>query len=242
MDKKYELIETDCDGYSRIKALKDFTLITGETIKKGDIGGFVRSEDCLSQEGLCWVKDDAYVFGKVSGNAVVKVFAEIYGTVSGNAIVKDRGFVGPNATATGNAIVQAHQNINFGSVTTDLLGTKDWTGALYAEFGIRPKDGKVILYQKVFSTEDFGVFEVEHINNFLFELGKEAVINDANEDAMNFCGKGLYFSLLEKVKRRHGDTILECEIDVEDILTVQYNEIRAKKCKVIRVIRRKKYV
>lgn len=238
MEKKYELIETNYRSYSRIKALKDFTLITGEKVKKGDVGGFIDSEDCLSHEDKCWIMDDAVVCGKVSGNAVVKVFAEIYGTVYGNAVVKDRGFVGPNATATGNAIVQAYQNINYGTVTTDLLGTKDWIGALYAELGIVPKDGKVILYQKVFSTEDFGVFEVEHINNFLFELGKEAVINDANEDAMNFCGKGLYFSLLEKVNRRHGNTILECEIDVEDILTVQYNEIRARKCKVIRVIRR----
>lgn len=236
MDKKYELIK---DSYwYRVKALKDFTLITGEQIKKSDVGGCVDSEDCLSQEGLCWVKDDAYVFGKVSGNAVVKDYTYVKGSVSGNAVVKDHGFVGQNVIVTENAVVQAYQQICYGTVTTDLLGTKDWIGALYAEFGIRPKDGKVILYQKVFSTEDFGVFEVEHINNFLFELGKEAVINDANEDAMNFCGKGLYFSLLEKVKRRHGDTILECEIDVEDILTVQYNEIRAKKCKVIRVIRR----
>ena len=238
MEKKYELIKDEY-GLIRIRALKDFTLITGEPVKKGDLGGFIRSEDCLSQEGNCWVMGYAYVSGKASENAVVKNGAKVYGDVSGNAIVRDNGFVGENATVTGNAVVQAYQNINFGSVTTDLLGTKDWIGALYAELGIVPKDGKVILYQKVFSTEDFGVFEVEHINNFLFELGKEAVINDANEDAMNFCGKGLYFSLLEKVKRRRGDIILECEIDVEDILTVQYNEIRARKCKVIRVIRRK---
>lgn len=238
MDKKYELLKAEY-GFYRVKALKDFTLITGEKVKKGDIGGFVRSEDCLSHDGLCWIKDESEVWGQISGNAVVKDYAYVFGTISRNAVIKDHGFVGQNVIVTENAVVQAYQQIIYGTVTTDLLGTKDWTGALYAEFGIRPKDGKVILYQKVCSTEDFGVFEVEHINNFLFELGKEAVINDANEDAMNFCGKGLYFSLLEKVKRRHGDTILECEIDVEDILTVQYNEIRAKKCKVIRVIRRK---
>jgi hypothetical protein len=239
MEKKYELIETPY-GFYRVKALKDFTLITGEAVKKGDIGGFVRSEDCLSHDGLCWIKDESEVWGQISGNAVVKDYTYVKGSVSGNAVVKDYGYVDTNAIVAGNAIVQAHQQICYGTVITDLLGTKDWMGALYAELGIVPKDGKVILYQKVFSTEDFGVFEVEHINNFLFELGKEAVINDANEDAMNFCGKGLYFSSLEKVKRRHGDTILECEIDVEDILTVQYNEIRARKCKVIRVVRRKK--
>jgi len=235
MNKKYELIK-DRWGFYRVLSLKDFTLITGETIRKGDIGGLVESEDSLSQEGNCWVMDDTEVYGHVSGNAVVKDRARIYGTASGNAIIKGHGFVGENATVADNAVVQAHQQIIYGTVTTDLLGTKDWTGALYAELGIVPKDGKVILYQKVFSTEDFGVFEVEHIKNFLFELGKEAIINDANEDVINFCGKGLYFSTLEKVKRRHGNTILECEIEVKDILTVQYNEIRARKCRVIRAL------
>ncbi len=56
MEKKYELIE-DKNGWFRVKSLKDFTLITGETVKKGDKGGHVKSEDCLSQEGLCWIMD-----------------------------------------------------------------------------------------------------------------------------------------------------------------------------------------
>ena len=51
MEKKYELIETVCRGYYRIKALKDLQLITGEIIKAGDIGGYVHGEHNLSQEG-----------------------------------------------------------------------------------------------------------------------------------------------------------------------------------------------
>jgi len=162
MEKKYELIKTYGESYSII-ALKDFTLITGEQIKKGDLGGFVKSEDCLSQDGLCWVMNEATVEGKVSdnavvqndveikqnaivtGNAVIKDSAIVEGTVSGNAVVQDRTYVGPNATVTGNAVVQADQYINYGVVTTDLLGTNDLLGMLYAEFGIVPKDGKVIL-------------------------------------------------------------------------------------------------
>ena len=162
MEKKYELIKTYGEPYSII-ALKDFTLITGEQIKKGDLGGFVKSEDCLSQDGLCWVMNEATVEGKVSdnavvqndveikqnaivtGNAVIKGYAIVEGTVSGNAVVQDRTYVGPNATVTGNAVVQADQYINYGVVTTDLLGTNDLLGMLYAEFGIVPKDGKVIL-------------------------------------------------------------------------------------------------
>jgi len=196
MDKKYELIK-DGYGWYMVKALKDFTLITGETIKKGEIGGSVTSEECLSQEGSCWIKDYGYVEGIVSGNAVVKDDAKIYGTVSGNAIIKGHGFVGPNATVTDNAVVQAWQRIRYGTVTTDLLGTKDWAGALYAEFGIVPEDGKVILYKKVFKTKFKNVFKSIYNDDFHYLIGKKAIETDVDENVMKYCGKGLHFTTLK---------------------------------------------
>ncbi len=233
MDKKYELIK-DKFGLTRIRALKDFTLITGETVKKGDLGGCVVSEDCLSQEGNCWVKDYTGVFGKVFGNAVVKNHSQVCGAVSGNAVVKDHGYVGVNATVTDNAVVQAWQRIRYGTVTTDLLGTKDWIGALYAELGIRPKDGKVILYKRVLYTDNPKIFKSRYKNSFLYEVGKEAIETDVDEDVMNECGKGLHFTTLEFIDNWDGDIIIECKIDLKDIITVQHGIIRARKCRVLR--------
>ena len=62
--KKYELTDITIEYYGRtlhwIKALKKFG-----NVKKGDIGGFVESEDNLSQTGSCWAfefpKDDSGV-------------------------------------------------------------------------------------------------------------------------------------------------------------------------------------
>ena len=283
MDKKYELIK-DEDGLIRIRALKDFILITGETVKNGDIGGCVVSEKCLSQEGNCWIMDDAYVegqvsgnavikdfaivngrvsenavvkdhaavygdvfgdpiikdyakiYGSVSGNAIIKDFAKIYGDVCGNAIVKDNGFVGTNTIVTGNTVVQAFQRINYGTVTTDLLGTKDWTDALYAEFGIVPKDGKVTLYKAVWSTDNPTVFKSIYNNDFLYEIGKYVVETDVDENVMNECGKGLHFTTLERTKHHNGNMIIKCEIDIEDIITVQFAIVRTRKCRVISVL------
>ena len=235
MEKKYELIK-DKFGLTRIRALKDFTLITGETVKKGDLGGCVVSEDCLSQEGNCWVKDYTGVFGKVFGNAVVKNHSQVCGAVSGNAVVKDHGYVGVNATVTDNAVVQAWQRIRYGTVTTDLLGTKDWIGALYAELGIRPKDGKVILYKRVWNTNNPNVFESVYNRKFIYEIGKEAIETDVDENVMKYCGKGLHFTTLEFIDGYEGNTILECEVAHEDILTVQDGIIRARKCRVIRAL------
>ena len=250
MDKKYELIKNE-DGLIWIRALKDFILITGETVKKGDIGGCVVSEKCLSQEGNCWIMDYAYVSGKVSGNAIVKDFAKIYGKVSENAVIKDYarvcGIVSgnasvrdcacieKNATATGNAVVQADQWIRYGIIATDLLGTNDLTGALYAELGIKPKNGKVILYKQVLNTNNPKIFKSWYEPSFIYEIGKEAVETDVDENIIKSCVKGLHFTSLESICFQGGNTILECEINVKDIITVQENKVRARKCRVIRV-------
>jgi hypothetical protein len=55
MEKKYELIKSAYEYANRscyrIKALKDFNLVTGEMVKKEDLGGLVNGEHNLSQEG-----------------------------------------------------------------------------------------------------------------------------------------------------------------------------------------------
>ncbi|HBT75681.1 MAG TPA: hypothetical protein DEB39_01870, partial [Planctomycetaceae bacterium] len=60
----------------RIMAVVDFG-----TVKEGTVGGFVQSTENLSQYGLCWIADDADVYGyaAVSGNAVVMHDAVVTG-------------------------------------------------------------------------------------------------------------------------------------------------------------------
>ena len=66
MMKKYELtnetIEFRRRKLYRIRALRDFS-----NVKAGDLGGYIESEENLSQDGLCWVSEDA----RVCGNAWV---------------------------------------------------------------------------------------------------------------------------------------------------------------------------
>ena len=58
--KKYELtnetIEFRGRKLYRIRALKDF-----RDVVAGDLGGYIESEENLSEEGLCWVYNDARV-------------------------------------------------------------------------------------------------------------------------------------------------------------------------------------
>ena len=75
MSKKYELTDEtmEWEGHTlhRIKALRDFN-----DVKAGDLGGWVESEDNLSQYEKCWLCDNAIVYGdaRIYGNA------RIYGT------------------------------------------------------------------------------------------------------------------------------------------------------------------
>jgi len=120
--RKYELITTDSirvDGKKlyRIRALIDFN-----DVKAGDIGGFVESENNLSQNfdgawiyGNAMVNSNARVYGKavarddalVFGNAQVFEDAQIYGCarVCGEALICGNAQVYDNARVSGKALV-----------------------------------------------------------------------------------------------------------------------------------------
>lgn len=70
----------------QIEALKDF-----DDVKKGDFGGWVESENNLSQEGNCWIYDNA----KVYDSARISDDAKIYDNVEirGNSIVMNHATI-----------------------------------------------------------------------------------------------------------------------------------------------------
>ena len=98
MEKKYELIPSDKEGLYRIKALKDFG-----NVKKSDIGGYVESENNLSQLGDCWIYDNAVVVG----NARVRNNAQ----VCDNAIVRDDARVFANTQIYNDAVVMGNAKV-----------------------------------------------------------------------------------------------------------------------------------
>ena len=129
-DKKYKLTDEtvevdDFFGHNiayRIEAMKDF----GD-VKKGDKGGFVQFENNLSQEGDCWVYDNAKVSGnaRVINNAVVCNNAKVYGgavvcdyaKVLDNSRIFCHANVSENAVISGNSVVRDESFVfNFAKV------------------------------------------------------------------------------------------------------------------------------
>lgn len=109
----------------RIRALKKIFNTKTECcciVKVGELGGWIESEDNLSQDGLCWLNSSfghytTIVCGnaRVSGNAVILYDAQVYGNavVSMNAAVSDDAKVYGNAEVTGGH-VKNHAEV-FGS-------------------------------------------------------------------------------------------------------------------------------
>lgn len=97
----------------RIQALKFF-----KNVKEGEIGGYVESEDNLSQKGNCWIYDEACVFdeAQIKDNARVYDNAMVYGVGSvhdnariyGNSQVFGCAYVRNNANVLGNAKVHGN--------------------------------------------------------------------------------------------------------------------------------------
>lgn len=89
--KKYELTDETrvWEGRTlhRIRALIELELDTGDTVKPGDLGGWIQSELNLAQESNAWITDEAivcddarcYQSGLVSDNAIVSGEAQVFG-------------------------------------------------------------------------------------------------------------------------------------------------------------------
>ena len=112
----------------------DSTLHRIRRLRDGKLGGWIESEDNLSQEGNCWVDDDAMVAdsARVYGNAKVSLWAKVYNNaqVYGNANVSafaevyDNAKVYGGASVYGNAKVHVNTEVRgYAKVDYDLSGT-----------------------------------------------------------------------------------------------------------------------
>ena len=91
------------------KKWEDSTLHRIRRLSDGKLGGWIESEENLSQNSNCWVDDEA----KVYDNAYVYSNAQVFGNaeVHSNARVYDHAKVYGNAEVYGNAKVYVHAEV-----------------------------------------------------------------------------------------------------------------------------------
>jgi carbonic anhydrase/acetyltransferase-like protein (isoleucine patch superfamily) len=122
---KYILIKEYDSVYYRPKALKDFS-----DVSKGNIGGYIDGGYYnLSQEGNCWVYNNAiisnyaqvYDNARISEDAVVRGNARVYGnaTVYGYAIIDGVAQIFENAQVSGDAIIAGNTKVSENTCISD---------------------------------------------------------------------------------------------------------------------------
>lgn len=103
MERKFELTDistvVEQRTVHRIRALRDFS-----NVKKGDIGGYVESENNLSQKGNCWIYDDAIAMNDslVQDNAIMRFHSIIKDFV----ILKDNAEMRNRSSANGSCYIR----------------------------------------------------------------------------------------------------------------------------------------
>lgn len=217
MGRKYCLLESDSitiDDYPykgrkttlyRIKALKNFDLsfviykegsFVRKTVLDGELGGYVESEDNLSQEGSAWIFDDARVYGKarVGGNALVFDRAKVFddASVRGDAHVYGNAQVYQEAEAFSNARVYDYARIRGRSKVYD-------QAEVYGNAQIHE--------DSVFDSEHFGLLmEEEDCDRWPEVFGKARVYENAE-----IFGR----TLVSGKSRVHGNSVLN-EAEISD--------------------------
>lgn len=175
----------------RIVALKDIEINENIKVTKGELGGFIESEENLSQEGNCWldgdehymavaygnasVSDDAYVsWAGVSGNAKVCENAIVTGAeIMDDAVVAGNSKVGQeygetvicgNAKVHGNAVVVDSKVGNDAVLCGDVKITNNYDYDFY-EISLRSFQESVeYLYDKGYTYEDVNRIIKEEFN------------------------------------------------------------------------------
>jgi UDP-3-O-[3-hydroxymyristoyl] glucosamine N-acyltransferase len=145
--KKYEFTgETKKLGSRILKRIKH--------VKTGSYGGWIESEDNLSQDGRCFVYEDAHIYGEahVCENAEVSQDAQVYGRarVCGNAEIYGRAQVCGQAFISGNVRIYGDAQV-YGKARVYGNAAVSGTARVYENahiYGAASVSGNVHIYGK----------------------------------------------------------------------------------------------
>ena len=165
-EKKYEITEKTIEWNGRIlhqiKALKDFG-----NVKTGRLGGWIEKESNLSQEGDCWVFNDAivcddakvYEGALIYNNAQVRDHAEVFwkSVIKGNACIYD------NAKVFGNVVIKDRVEV--------------WGNAVIYEYA--RLYGNVIVYNNAQVYDHAAIYSNARISGYAQVGGNTIVFDDA---------------------------------------------------------------
>ena len=209
MGPKYEFTGETITGFRGLNT----TLHRIRRLSDGKLGGWIEKEENLSQEGNCWVDDEAKVYwgAKVLGNAQVYGNAEIEaGTIKDNAqmydnahmhlwsaCIKDNARVYGNAGIMGeicdnaqvydNALVYGDNVVGMPKVFGDakIYGNAILDGEMEVNYDV--KDKKITLREKkknIAIIKDF-IYKIDDSNKIVIQTEYDSIDEFFNESVTN---------------------------------------------------------
>ena len=166
----------------RICAVSEFG-----TVKVGDLGGWIESEENLSHGGLAWVCDNAIVYDNaiVHDNAIVCDDA----IVRDNAIVRGDAIVGDDAIVRDYAIV--HDNAIVGDDAIICGNACVCTNARICDNAMVSSTNHILVIGPIGSRDDFITFYHDKEDDITVRIG---------------CFNGKIDEFLKKVSRTHDNS------------------------------------
>ena len=122
--KKYKLVKNDAIKVAhktlyRIKALRSFNTINNMYINAGDLGGYVESEDNLSQEDNCWIFDNSIVMDRCTvsdGSVVLNNSKLVYDTHLLDCSKVDNSTLVSKLNIRSSTIIDSSVSISYGEI------------------------------------------------------------------------------------------------------------------------------
>ena len=207
MEKKYILTDRtkEVDGHilHRIQAIKDFG-----SVHNGDLGGWIESEDNLSQEGECWVRDEAMVYG----NATIQYDAQVYD----HADVHGDANICGEARIHGHAKVYGHSHIFWEAQVYDyaeIAGHSNIFGnaLIYGHTWISGDD--VDIYGEARVYDHARVYDKAEIYGNAMVFGQARI-----QDRSKICDQAKVYgsAIISGYARISGDAIVKSNLDYAD--------------------------
>ena len=132
-----------------------------------------------------------------------------------------------------NAKVSESISLSFGHTVVDVSNNNNLRILLLNSLNVVPnKDGKITLYKKV-NKIDNKTFKSNYDMSFIYMIGKISKASKWDE-SMRSCAEGLHVSTT--TYWNEGDSLIEVEVALEDIICVQQGKVRCKQLKVIREV------
>ena len=183
-----------------------------------------------------WVYGDANVYESagVFGNANVYDKVGVFGAakVFGNAEVYDYSIINHNAAVFSYGRVYSSMRIAYGLVKDDMFSNMQ--KLIYHSLNVYPdSDGNYIFYKRVNMISNTR-FASLHDPSFIYEIGKIARVRDYDKDKNTSCGPGLHVSTPDYWD--DGDTLIQVQVNIKDVITCLEGKVRCKKLKVLREI------